>query len=244
MCTELVMRDVKLASALANNENPKNQLIDGRDAGAEALSLTQKRWHPQRKVLNVDFIETPAYIDKIIKFASRWHESMTLRFQFGRGNPDILVSFEPGGSWSYIGTDSQYYSRKGVASMNFGWFDDRTSDEEFRRTTVHEFGHALSLIHEHQHPSGGISWKIDAVYAYYKKLGWDKDAVDNNIFRKYEVGQVNGSAYDRTSIMHYPIAVELVTNPAQAVGWNTDLSAIDRQVISSLYSAQSGVLPN
>ena len=164
VCTELVMTDVKLASAIANNENPKNAALDNRVPNAEALSLTEKKWNPDRRVLNVDFLETPAFLDRVIKAASGWHSAMALRFQFGRGTPDVLVSFSPGGSWSYIGTDSLYYSRKGIPSMNFGWFDKDTPDSEFHRTALHEFGHALSLIHEHQHPGGHISWKREQVY--------------------------------------------------------------------------------
>lgn len=242
-CTELVMSDVKLASGFASNENPRNKVIDPRAPNAEALSLTEKQWHPERRTLNVDFIDVPSFADKVIKAASGWHAAMALRFQFGKGAPDILVSFSPGGSWSYLGTDSIYYSRKGIPSMNFGWFDKDTPDAEFRRTTLHEFGHALSLIHEHQHPSGHISWKRQEVYAYYKQRGWDSNKVDRNIFGKYQIKQVNGSTYDRNSIMHYPIPSALVENPADVVGWNDDLSSNDRQVVGALYGRQSGRLP-
>lgn len=243
LCTELVMSDVKLASSLAHNENPQNNVVNHLAANAEALSLTEKKWHPDRRTLSVDFVETQPFIDKVIKAASGWHAVMALRFQFGKGSPDILISFAPTGSWSYIGTDSAYYSRKGIPSMNFGWFDTSTDDSEFRRTTLHEFGHALSLIHEHQHPGGTISWKKEAVYAYYKGLGWGADKVDQNIFRKYDIAQVNGSAYDRSSIMHYPIPAELVEKASDVVGWNTDLSANDRQVVGALYGPSAGRLP-
>src|SRR5262245_43157985 len=76
LCTELVMSDVKLASALANNENPRNQVVDHRAANAEALSLTEKKWHPDRRSLNVDFVEAPPFLDKVIKAASGWHSAM------------------------------------------------------------------------------------------------------------------------------------------------------------------------
>lgn len=243
VCTELVMPDVTLASSIARNENPRNSPVSAGNANAEALSLTEKRWHPQRRILNVDFLEAPPYLDRVISAASGWHASMGLRFQFGRGAPDILVSFTPGGSWSYIGTDSLHYARKGLPSMNFGWFDSATPDQEINRTTLHEFGHALSLIHEHLHLGATISWRKQQVYAYYKQQGWNATMVDRNIFMKYDVTQVNGSAYDRASIMHYPIPPELVQNPNDAVGLNVDLSPSDRQVIGVLYPPKGAGLP-
>ncbi len=51
--------------------------------------------------------------------------------------------------------------------MNFGWFDDSTPDNEFSRTVIHEFGHALGCVHEHSSPAATIPWNRDAVYAYY-----------------------------------------------------------------------------
>jgi len=37
-------------------------------------------------------------------------------------------------------------------TMNYGWLKDDTDDVEYRRVVIHEFGHALGAIHEHQNP--------------------------------------------------------------------------------------------
>lgn len=56
----------------------------------------------------------------------------------------------PGGSWSYIGTDAITIPVESF-TMNFGFMD--------QPTVMHEFGHALGLIHEHQSPfKGGFEW--------------------------------------------------------------------------------------
>jgi hypothetical protein len=65
---------------------------------------------------------------------------------------------------------------------------------------LHEFGHALGLIHEHQNPVGGIQWNKPAVYA---DLGgppnfWGKATVDNNMFATYAKDQINGSVRKTT----------------------------------------------
>ncbi|BBK29671.1 hypothetical protein EDC65_5319 [Stella humosa] len=235
ICTELILADVNLANRISTEENPNNKPVNSTNKDAEAISLSQKKWHPKRRILSVDFTETVPFEDKIIKFAKEWEQFMGMRLKFGRGDPDILASFSKGGSWSYVGTDSRYFAKKGIPSMNFGWFDRNTQDSEFSRTTLHEFGHALSLVHEQQHPHGEISWKKEKVYAYYKNLGWEKEDVDKNIFAKYDLGQINGGEYDRHSIMHYPIPAELVSESADVVGWNNDLSANDKIVIGALY---------
>ena len=60
-----------------------------------------------------------------------------------------------GGSWSYIGTDALHIPKESK-TMNLGFID--------RSTVMHEFGHALGLIHEHQSPfKGGFGWNKEEV---------------------------------------------------------------------------------
>ena len=119
--------------------------------------------------------------------------------------------------------------------MNYGWFDEHTKDSEFERTTLHEFGHALGCIHEHMHPTGGIPWDKEKTYAWYQKTqGWSRSDVDAQVFNKYNAALLNMSAYDRTSIMHYPVPKELTKNGFE-VGWNMTLSEQDKKFIALMY---------
>ncbi|MFF7108186.1 hypothetical protein [Pseudomonas sichuanensis] len=43
----------------------------------------------------------------------------------------------------------------------------RPADEHFRRIVLHEFGHALGMIHEHQHPMANIPWDLEALRARF-----------------------------------------------------------------------------
>lgn len=120
--------------------------------------------------------------------------------------------------------------------MNYGWLDDETEEDEFSRVILHEFGHALGAIHEHNHPASGILWNRSAVYAYYRRTqGWSKADVDAQIFRVYEEDQLNTGAYDRASIMHYAIPRELLLEGAMPVPWNRKLSSRDKAFIRTQY---------
>ena len=119
--------------------------------------------------------------------------------------------------------------------MNFGWFTDRTPDYEIRRTTLHEFGHALGLIHEHQNPLQNIQWNVEKVYTYYAQTqGWSRQDVDQNLFRKYSSTQTQFCRYDPLSIMHYSVPKQLTLDGFE-VRWNYQLSVEDKGFIGRMY---------
>ena len=66
------------------------------------------------------------------------------------------------GSWSYVGQES--LSRPaGSATMNLGWIDDKSValSNADKGTILHEFGHALGLVHEHQSPARAGTLTLD-----------------------------------------------------------------------------------
>jgi hypothetical protein len=119
--------------------------------------------------------------------------------------------------------------------MNFGWLTPATQESEYERVVLHEFGHALGLLHEHQNPAGSIPWNVEAVYSYYRETqGWDQQKTYNNVIRKYNEEETNHTRYDSRSIMEYPIPEELTLNGFH-VGWNRNLSETDKLFIRSQY---------
>jgi hypothetical protein len=139
---------------------------------------------------------------KIEQWANTWTEFANLKFNFvDSGNADIRVEVNPGGSWSYIGTGAKTISQD-HQTMNFGWFNDQTADDEFSRVVIHEFGHAIGLIHEMSSPVANIPWNKPVVYDYYlKSNGWDKAEVDAQVFAVALQANTIETRFDRTSIM-------------------------------------------
>ncbi|HBB95638.1 MAG TPA: peptidase M12 [Blastocatellia bacterium] len=188
--------------------------------------------------LRVRFINgSQALREQVRTYASVWNQYSGLPFVFVEGGvSEIRVSFLPDGTtWSYIGNAAQNVAQD-VPTMNFGWFDEHTTGPvEFRRVILHEFGHALGLIHEHQSPAAAINWNKIAVYQYYfDHFGWSHNKVNENIFKKYATALTQFTTYDPTSIMHYPIPPEF-TNDNSHVDWNSSLSAQDKQFVRHIY---------
>jgi hypothetical protein len=207
---------------------------------------TGKRWRSGR-VLGVRFLDgTKVQKEKVRLYAAEWSKYANLRFAFGAGaGAEVRVSFEfdPGSSWSAVGTDclERRWFPRSEPTMNFGWFDDETPEDEYRRVILHEFGHAIGAIHEHSVPTGGIRWNLPAVYAYFSgpPNNWTKEDIDFNIIQKYSVDQINGTRFDRRSIMLYSFPRQLILGPASlhrtGTSENDTLSTLDKRFIARFY---------
>lgn len=97
-------------------------------------------------------------------------------------------------------------------TMNFGWFTDETDESEFSGTTIHEFGHALGCVHEHQSPGANIPWNRELVYSYYQfSNGWSREEVDANILNQYSAASTRYGQSDARPVMLYEIPFLLTT---------------------------------
>ena len=142
----------------------------------------------------------------------------------------VRIGFYLGdGSWSYVGPELLHNAYPDGRNMNFGW--DLT-DAWGWATALHEIGHAIGLSHEHQNPKAGLVWNVEEVYRHYLDSdGWKRKDTYYNIIRKLAAGDVEGSNWDPTSIMHYPFVPGLIVAPQyyrdHGTPENTELSAND-----------------
>jgi serralysin len=201
---------------------------------AYITSLIAYRWALNQRDIKVSFLDGDPLVQQKVKTAAKqWESYCGLNFVFGNfADADITISFLYAGSWSYIGT----YSKKMRPSMNFGWLYAGTPQDEIDRVVLHEFGHAIGFVHEHQNPNGNILWDKKKVYAYYKlpPNNWDTPTVDQNIFYKYSAQQINATAFDPKSIMLYSIPASLTTN-GFSTPENSQLSDSDKAFVNKMY---------
>lgn len=218
-------------------ESPYELNQPGVSSATRAAAMRSKIWEPAGRTLRVRFLDgEPTLQQKVIRFAQEWSAYANLQFDFGdHARAEIRISFQWPGSWSFIGTDALGVLEP-EPTMNFGWLHPGTPNDEVRRVVLHEFGHALGLIHEHQNPAATIPWNRAAVYDYYAgpPNNWTAEQVEVNLFQTYAAELTQHSAFDPHSIMLYPIPAEF-TEGGFSVGLNQTLSTLDRAYIGAWY---------
>jgi serralysin len=205
--------------------------------GYRAAILKNSRWQPG-DVISIRFLDgDPALQDRVRKVAKEWTKIANLTFDFVDGAPsDIRIAFAPGkGSWSYIGTVCRNIPEP-QPTMNYGWLTAESDDAELRRVVLHEFGHAIGLIHEHQNPKGGVHWNRSAVIQDLSgpPNNWSEATIENNMFKFYPLTDVIPTDVDQSSIMMYPIPQSWTTDGFSA-GLNGELSDNDKLLVASVY---------
>jgi hypothetical protein len=179
---------------------------------------------------------------------------------------------DPSAAWSQIGSNSTgEFPSMNLGFMDPPWedfsFNGKTHKfEEFQNamrnycdssdpsscwegwvpgcTVIHEFGHALGMMHEHQNNlfnSNSINLDQNAVVKYYENIGMSKAEATVNVLDRYECNDQEcdyaGSKYDKKSIMLYYLPDDWVIgeNPTYP---NFVLSELDKQWLGSNYPVE------
>jgi len=219
-------------------------LADNPHAGgaSKAAFLKASMWRPG-EIISVAFLDgDPDVQARVRREAVKWTRTSggpaNLEFSFvnDSADADIRISFLRRGSWSVLGNTCRSVSPKSEPTMNFGWLTPNSTDDELRRVVLHEFGHALGLIHEHLSPNVTINWNKAAVYADLSgpPNNWNQTTIDRNMFNAFAVHETNASQFDPNSIMLYPIPLSW-TNNGFSTTFNTALSPLDIAFVQSQY---------
>jgi hypothetical protein len=229
-----------LATAFAGSNEPELRADDGVIPPTHMAVVNLKKWENGR-TLRCRFLDgDDTQKSRVKQKAVIWQDYANIKLQFvDSGAAELRISFSADpGSWSAIGTDCLVtaYFPLYQPTMNFGWLKADTDDNEYERVVVHEFGHALGCIHEHQSPSEHLNWDQAAVTRYFSGPPnfWDPDTIKHNILQKYSPAGLKYTPFDPDSIMLYQFPNELFRDH-KGTKLNTHLSALDKKFIAQMY---------
>lgn len=196
----------------------------------ERLALEKGKFWTNGQTLKVKFLSgSNSQKEFVKKTCVEWSLYANLKFEFVEsGQSDIRITFDEGdGAWSYVGTDCSDIPQN-QPTLNLGWVD--------KGVVLHEFGHALGCIHEHQNPNEAIQWNEKQVV---KDLSgppnyWSYDMIKHNVLDRYQSSEVEASPVDSKSVMMYPIPASWTLN---GVGYSggEELSQVDKDFIGMIY---------
>ncbi|ARP68943.1 hypothetical protein LK07_03200 [Streptomyces pluripotens] len=129
-----------------------------------------------------------------------------------RHEAELRIGFQAGaGSWSAVGRQALSLGW-GERTMNLGC--DVTPPGE-RGTVLHQIGHALGMVHEHQSPFAGLHWDDEAVYAELAGPPnfWSRQTTYTNVLHTLDACEARGPVWDPQSVMALPFGPGLVLEP-------------------------------
>lgn len=226
-------------TALAEARSERPELFQ--EEGDPRPPMGGKLW-PVGQTLGVRFLGgTPEEHRQVQQWAAEWSEHANLHLDFtDPESTELRISFEPGnGSWSVMGTDALAIPQDSP-NMNLGWLD--------RGNVLHQFGHVLGLIHEHQNPNASIEWDEEAVIAALSGPPnfWPRDRVEQEVLRKADSERYGGyRVFDPESVMMYRFPAAWTRDGRGFESTASHLSDSDKAFAARLYprSPAAGAKP-
>lgn len=229
-------------------QQPSDELTDDEAARAFKARMAvrlSKTWTTGATLRCLFLDGTPNMRKRVKAVAQQWESIVDIKLKFVNDPPaEIRISFYADtGSWSAVGTDAlnTAYFPLHQPTMNYGWLRDETSDDEYARVVLHEFGHALGGIHEHQSPKFTRTWNRAAVLKYFQGPPnyWKPEEIETNVLKKYPMNGTSATDYDDHSIMLYAFDGRLFSDNLGPTNTNSSLSPNDISKMKEMYPKKS-----
>jgi hypothetical protein len=199
--------------------------------------LTTKYWHSHGVKLTVGFMEAadPDLRARIISHMNAWGQRCNVTFTESVAEPQVRISREPGGYWSYLGTDILSIPAD-QQTMNLEAFTMQTEESEYHRVVRHETGHTLGCPHEHMRRElVDLIDRTKAISFFEQTQGWSEQEVVAQVLTPLEDNSLLGTPNaDPNSIMCYQIP-GTVTKSGQPIPGGTDITDQDFSFMSGIY---------
>ena len=215
-----------------------------RRAPLAAAAFNISLWQDDKRSLMVRFINGGPWEREYVKAVVTEHYNaipMRIMFEFLDDNTphhsDIRVEFATF-SASLIGRDAEVCQPQEPTMWLKVSSTGRNSKllcNAMQADILHEFGHALGMEHEHQHPMCPISWDFETLKTRTK---WDLSGVQAN-YDRLRPQNMSFTTYDSKSIMHYPIRPGETNNKHQYLPLNCVLSEEDKRFLLAKYARVS-----
>ncbi|KAF5664609.1 peptidase m12a astacin [Fusarium circinatum] len=228
--------------------SPSVESIHHGDIPREAQALWIKkedRW-PLGHAITVAFLEQPKHLDAdrvtqtVAHCADEWVQGANISFHFldttanshAIENADLQITFQPGISWSVIGTQALGCQGRTMNLAVEPWH----GPDEIRRMAFHELGHALGFRHEHASPASNLEFDKEKWMIH---TGKTEEDFETNFEKRIDDRPRLVSEFDQQSIMIYEILPEYEWNVKRVrIPLTNRLSAIDQAVVKIAYPSQ------
>lgn len=171
--------------------------------------------------------------DEFTRALNEWSTIANLKFVVTDQDPaEIRVQIDDsGGSWSFLGKEALDPSiGPNDQTVNLGWRNDYPR-------SLHEAGHILGYIHEHQIPGNPFQWNMAALRQSFgtPPNSWSDQEIMDQIVTPSNMRLANGSKFDPLSVMCYEFGPQDLNNPSAATIRNEKLSANDIALTKQWY---------
>lgn len=200
-----------------------------------ALAADNKIWPSHRRYLRVSFLNgSDDYQERVKCLVNENNNTLNLgiKFQFislrDSLPADIRVKFTSQ-SWSQIGCNAQdISSERATLKLNM-----HNSLKKVQADILHEFGHALGLIHEHKHWDCKLQWNYPRLVS---RLNWSESRVHKEYDRNERMYVLlRDKPYDLKSIMHYTVKIGDTLDGQTEIPLDIVLSDGDKEMLLSRY---------
>lgn len=198
--------------------------------------VTTKYWGPQLRTLTVSFMEdTPTDLqNRILAHMNAWTRTGCISFALTNGVGNVRISREPGGYWSYLGTDILQIPTS-QQTMNLEEFTMDTPESEYHRVVRHETGHSLGYPHEHMRAELVNLLNVQRTIRYFMQTqGWSEEEVRQQVLTPLSDRSIMGTPADQTSIMCYQLPGEITENGRDIPG-GLDINQSDYVFTGTVY---------